>query len=125
MENYAVSAVNANPALHITSRVTTNTAQNKFFPCPVFPEWYGNHIAFVFNRNDYKKENRGGGGSYSGTGYDRWSYEHSAPGSNDTALNKLQHKYWVAKQVLMTNFFLTCSSNFFILFMFFLSFFLS
>lgn len=53
-----------------------------------------------FFRNDYRKENRGGGGgSYSGSGYDRWSYEHSAPGANDTALNKLQHKYWVAKQV--------------------------
>ncbi len=34
----------------------------------------------------------------SGTAYDRWSYEQSTPGSNDTAINKLQHKYWVAKQ---------------------------
>ena len=38
--------------------------------------------------------------AYSGTSYDRWSYEQSATGAgaNDTALNKLQHKYWVAKQ---------------------------
>jgi hypothetical protein len=57
-----------------------------------------------FFRNDYRKENRGGGGgSYSGSGYDRWSYEHSAPGANDTALNKLQHKYWVAKQVRLVS----------------------
>lgn len=41
------------------------------------------------------------GGSYSGTGYDRWSYEHAAPGSTDTALNKLQRKYWVAKQAVV------------------------
>ena len=37
-------------------------------------------------------------GGYSGTGYDRWSYEQSAragAGSNDTPLNKLQYKYWV------------------------------
>ena len=40
----------------------------------------------------------GGMSAYSGTGYDRWAYEQSAPGANDTALNKLQHKYWVAKQ---------------------------
>ena len=36
--------------------------------------------------------------AYSGSSYDRWAYEQSAPGANDTALNKLQHKYWVAKQ---------------------------
>ena len=39
-------------------------------------------------------------GGYSGTGYDRWSYEQSArqgAGSNDTPLNKLQYKYWVTK----------------------------
>ncbi len=36
----------------------------------------------------------------SGTSYDRWSYEQAAragAGSNDTPLNKLQHKYWVTK----------------------------
>ena len=38
--------------------------------------------------------------AYSGTSYDRWSYEQAAPGANDTALNKLQHKYWVAKQAV-------------------------
>jgi hypothetical protein len=54
---------------------------------------------FVSGRTDYRREgSKGSGGSYSGTGYDRWSYEQSAPGANDTALNKLQHKYWVAKQ---------------------------
>ena len=37
--------------------------------------------------------------SFSGTGYDRWSYEQSShlAGANDNALNKLQHKFWVAK----------------------------
>jgi len=39
-------------------------------------------------------------GGYSGSGYDRWSYEQSAPGANDTAINKLQHKYWVAKKAV-------------------------
>ena len=37
--------------------------------------------------------------SFSGTGYDRWSYEQSShlAGANDNALNKLQHKFWVTK----------------------------
>ena len=37
--------------------------------------------------------------SVSGTGYDRWSYEQSSlnAGTNDTPLNKLQRKYWVAR----------------------------
>ena len=40
-------------------------------------------------------------GSYSGTNYDRWSYEQAAKGGTlaDTPINRLQHKYWVAKQV--------------------------
>ena len=36
----------------------------------------------------------------SGTGYDRWSYEQATKrgaGGNDTPLNKLQYKFWVAK----------------------------
>ena len=36
----------------------------------------------------------------SGTGYDRWSYEQSSmrgAGTNDTTLNKIQRKYWVAR----------------------------
>ena len=39
----------------------------------------------------------------SGTSYDRWAYEQSAaaPGANDTALNKLQHKFWVTKQAVV------------------------
>ena len=42
----------------------------------------------------------GSGRSFSGTNYDRWAYEQSqsTAGANDTALNKLQHKYWVTKQ---------------------------
>ena len=38
---------------------------------------------------------------YSGTNYDRWSYEQAAKGGTlaDTPMNKLQHKFWVAKQV--------------------------
>jgi hypothetical protein len=43
---------------------------------------------------------RDGVGAYSGSGYDRWAYEQSAPGANDTALNKLQHKYWLTKQAV-------------------------
>ena len=39
--------------------------------------------------------------SYSGSSYDRYSYEQSArasaSGTNDTPLNKLQYKYWVTK----------------------------
>ncbi len=52
-------------------------------------------------RTRYQQQQQHGraGGSFSGTAYDRWSYEQSTPGSNDTAINKLQHKYWVAKQV--------------------------
>merc|ERR1712223_1178169 len=41
-----------------------------------------------------------GGGGYSGSSYDRWSYEQasrSGAGTSDNPLNKLQHKYWVTK----------------------------
>jgi hypothetical protein len=40
-------------------------------------------------------------GSYSGTNYDRWSYEQAAKGGTlaDTPINRLQHKFWVARQV--------------------------
>ena len=40
------------------------------------------------------------GGGYSGSSYDRWSYEQASragAGSNDNPLNKLQYKYWVTK----------------------------
>ena len=41
------------------------------------------------------------GGGYSGSSYDRWSYEQASRtgtgGSNDNPLNKLQYKYWVTK----------------------------
>lgn len=40
-------------------------------------------------------------GGFSGTSYDRWAYEQATKqgaGANDSALNKLQHKYWVTKQ---------------------------
>jgi hypothetical protein len=39
--------------------------------------------------------------SYSGTNYDRWSYEQAAKGGTlaDTPINRLQHKFWVARQV--------------------------
>ena len=39
--------------------------------------------------------------SMSGSSYDRWSYEQSVPGANDTALNKIQHKFWVTKQAVV------------------------
>ena len=60
-------------------------------------------------RNDHRRDGNKSSGSYSGRGYDRWSYEQATPGSNDTALNKLQHKYWVAKQVRLTHFFISLS----------------
>ena len=53
----------------------------------------------------FSRSSRGASSSnedrYSGTGYDRWAYEHSAPGANDTPLNKLQRKYWVTKQAVV------------------------
>ena len=44
--------------------------------------------------------------SFSGTGYDRWSYEQSShhAGANDNALNKLQHKFWVTKTKVVRKF---------------------
>ena len=44
--------------------------------------------------------------SYSGTGYDRWSYEQSShnAGANDNALNKLQHKFWITKTKVVRKF---------------------
>ena len=40
-------------------------------------------------------------GSYSGRNYDRWAYEQAASNGSlaDTPINRLQHKFWVAKQV--------------------------
>lgn len=37
---------------------------------------------------------------FSGTNYDRWAYENATPGSTDTTLNKIQHKFWVTKQAV-------------------------
>ncbi|XP_023322528.1 islet cell autoantigen 1 isoform X2 [Eurytemora carolleeae] len=39
-------------------------------------------------------------GSYSGRNYDRWAYEQAASNGSlaDTPINRLQHKFWVAKQ---------------------------
>lgn len=70
---------------------------------PKQPHPEKNIYSFVLR---YQQGGGGGGGrprgssSMSGTAYDRWSYEQSSPGSNDTAINKLQHKYWVAKQAV-------------------------
>uniref|UniRef100_A0A0K2T6C0 Islet cell autoantigen 1, 69kDa [Taeniopygia guttata] n=1 Tax=Lepeophtheirus salmonis TaxID=72036 RepID=A0A0K2T6C0_LEPSM len=43
---------------------------------------------------------------FSGQSYDRWSYEQngSAGGKNESTINKLQHKYWVAKQAVARKF---------------------
>ena len=46
-------------------------------------------------------------GGYSGSSYDRWSYEQSTKagaGANDTPLNKLQYKYWVTKSKVVRKF---------------------
>ena len=48
----------------------------------------------AYHRSDKSAE------GMSGIKYDRWSYEQGTPGGNDTAINKLQHKFWVTKQAV-------------------------
>ena len=60
----------------------------------------------IINLNDIFKSTTIFYSSFSGTGYDRWSYEQSShnAGANDNALNKLQHKFWVAKTKVVRKF---------------------
>ena len=61
---------------------------------------------YIIKLNDIFKPTTIFYSSFSGTGYDRWSYEQSShhAGANDNALNKLQHKFWVAKTKVVRKF---------------------